>query len=382
MSTGLLALALMAGWRARSHAQDVLKVVVLSAPQTELAKRIRGQTSDLPVVTRAIAESAPSREVAEQLAQRHAADVVLWVEPHSEGSLDVVVWNRAGQTLKRRRVVAQEHARGSASSAIAEITALVVRSELSSLLERRDAAPSGQPLPPRDRQITAENADAQTAKNADAQTTARASPSSSEDDTVRSAETTAPSGPAPAALQESAESASPHVQALLGYRIAWPVRWTPTHAGVLALRLTVGSRLRAGLHGSASGPSRLRTAPVELTLRRYGVGGHALLSVHRSSSLDLSLGASAELGVYRRSAKRRDTGLTPTRDQTAARPVVGPTLELTARLFRRSFLVLAAGANFVIYPTRYQIETMGERAEIERVSWLEPWLGLSFMSER
>ncbi|OJH33874.1 hypothetical protein [Cystobacter ferrugineus] len=138
--TRLLVVCVLVGWGTDSAAQEEPWAAMLraSSPEdTELAERLQGQLSDLPVVLRVSPGPAPSTEAAEQwrtavaLAEQGPFRVVIWFH-HEPEAIVVHVAEPATRRLLVRRVQVETHQRKGRSAA-AEAAALIVRSALKAL---------------------------------------------------------------------------------------------------------------------------------------------------------------------------------------------------------------------------------------------------------
>ncbi|WNG24816.1 hypothetical protein F0U62_12965 [Cystobacter fuscus] len=139
--TRLLVVCVLVGWGTVSDAQEEPWAAVLrasSAEDTELAERLQGQLSDLPVVLRVNPGPAPSTEATEQwrtavsLAEQGPFRVVIWFH-HEPEAIVVHVAEPATRRLLVRRVQVETHRRKGRSAA-AEAAALIVRSALKALV--------------------------------------------------------------------------------------------------------------------------------------------------------------------------------------------------------------------------------------------------------
>jgi hypothetical protein len=131
----LAAVALVVGLPAAAGAQDrlVAVVVVTGGEDGELADRVEGQTSDLDlalvVERRAPGSAAPELGEAAAIASRHGARVVIWFRRDASSWLVHIA-----EPSEDREFVRRVAARGDlASSATAEGVALVVRGALRAL---------------------------------------------------------------------------------------------------------------------------------------------------------------------------------------------------------------------------------------------------------
>jgi hypothetical protein len=137
--TRLLVVCLV-GWGTVSDAQEPWAAVLrASSPEdAQLAERLQGQLSDLPVVLRVSPGPAPSTEATEQwrtavaLAEQGPFRVVIWFHHESE-AIVVHVAEPATRRLLVRRVQVETHRRKGRSAA-AEAAALIVRSALKALV--------------------------------------------------------------------------------------------------------------------------------------------------------------------------------------------------------------------------------------------------------
>ncbi|MFY0574134.1 hypothetical protein ACN28S_07025 [Cystobacter fuscus] len=120
--TRLLVVCVLVGWGTVSAAQEEPWTAVLraSSPEdTELAERLQGQLSDLPVVLRVNPGPAPSTEATEQwrtavsLAEQGPFRVVIWFH-HEPEAIFVHVAEPATRRLLVRRVQVETHRRKAA----------------------------------------------------------------------------------------------------------------------------------------------------------------------------------------------------------------------------------------------------------------------------
>jgi hypothetical protein len=140
--TRLLLVCVLVGWGTASVAQVDPWAAVLrtsSPDDTELAGRLQGQLSDLPVLLRVSAGPPPGEEAGEQWraavewAEQGAARVVIWFR-HEPEAIVVHVAEPATRRLLVRRVQAEARRGRTGRSAAAEAAALIVRSALKALV--------------------------------------------------------------------------------------------------------------------------------------------------------------------------------------------------------------------------------------------------------
>jgi hypothetical protein len=136
----------MLGGSAHAQPQSLPKVLLIDPGDADLAARIAGQTRDLPVLL----ESASSREPdfdqarAQALADQRGAAAVVWTAQTESGAIEVHVLDALRRSERTRLAQLQAQAGTGADplarSALFETTALIVRSELTNLLEQESLA--------------------------------------------------------------------------------------------------------------------------------------------------------------------------------------------------------------------------------------------------
>jgi hypothetical protein len=314
---------------------EPLRVLLLGAKDAELTARVHGQTRDLPLLLDVVDPGGrPDRERAEQLAREHAAQVVVWSEATGGASLRLYVLDLGSAQLRSRDVAARER-ETLAASTTAEMAALVVRSELSSTLAERDAAPAAAPPPP--------------------------------------PPPLPPPAPPAAARPAPVPPPAPNPWLLAaGYRLSLPIKDELAHAAALALRRDVG-RFALGVAGYAAGPLELERAGTQIRVRRFGLRLEALWGPQIAARTRLWLGLAGGCTGNARSTRSVGSEQQPTADELRWSGLLGPQAELHWQPLRYLGLSLALGFDFVLWRTKFAYEDAGGQATLEAFSRIEPW---------
>jgi hypothetical protein len=336
-----LACALLA-WLAADRVQaDALQVLLLGAPDAEIAARVRGQTRDLPLLLEVAEPPAPlDRAAAEQLGREHAAQVVVWSEPRDSAGLRVFVLDIESGELRERDVAAPTR-EALAASTTAEIAALVVRSELTGLIAERDAAlaRAAAPAPPQ--------------------------PAPSPPEPIRRAP------PAPAPAPPPPRAPGPWLLGA-GYRISRPLAGEPSHAGALALRRDIG-RFAVGVDGYAARALELASGDTEARLRRFGFRLAALWGARPSAHTRVWLGAAAGCAATVRHTQALGDQQRATKDRLTWAGVLGPFGELHWQPVPALGLSLSIGVDIVLGRTKFTYEDAGQEQPLGALEHLDPW---------
>ncbi|HET6340128.1 MAG TPA: hypothetical protein VFG30_43260 [Polyangiales bacterium] len=142
-------IALWGNLTAPAHAQTTTYRLVLVQPDNaELIPRVEGQTRDLGVTLQVAPSgwSSGSAEQAARVATERGADFVARVQRSSQGVLEVRVYAARQRSLRARKVPSHARSDRLTTSAELEAAALVLRGELSALIEaEREAATTAAP---------------------------------------------------------------------------------------------------------------------------------------------------------------------------------------------------------------------------------------------
>src|SRR4051812_28042056 len=127
------------------------RLVLVQPENSELITRVEGQTRDLGVSLQVAPSgwSSGSAEQAARVATERGADFVARVQRSSQGVLEVRVYAARQRSLRARNVPSHARSDRLTTSAELEAAALVLRGELSELIEAERepaaSAPSGTP---------------------------------------------------------------------------------------------------------------------------------------------------------------------------------------------------------------------------------------------
>ncbi len=281
-----------------AFADDLATVIrIADDADKQIAKRIEGQTVDLDVTlvrerTGPI-EDGLSRQfqTATRIAEERGADVVVWFRRDDDATIVYVADPRAG-TLFARRI-------GAASdTAVAEAAALVVRSALRALAAGGTIGVEAPPPPPPEPETDPEPPP---------------DPKPAPPPPPPPTRSTPTRWHAAVGWQASIDGESPSGQHGLAVEIGFARRrFTLALAGVASLPVTLEDDLTA------------------VDLARHSVAIAALYSVHRTDTLDVSIGLAVGGAAFARSTTAtKDPGVAATPATTTLAGVIGP--ELRAR---------------------------------------------------
>jgi len=347
MLRGSLALLLTLLCALAAGAQDSVTVLLLGTGseqrEAELTARIRGQTRDMTLQLRVHRQQAPiTADGAGEQARASQAQIVVWTEATGPTGLKVRILDVASGELRARSVSTSER-EALASSTMAEMAALVVRSELAALLAERAArarrpppeptpAPPPEPAPP-------------------------------------------PSAPMPVR--------PPHADAswlvALGYRPSLPIRDQLAHGVALAGRRELG-KLVLGVVGQLAAPFTLSDPETRIRLRRGGLRAEALRALMLSARLRLLLGGAAGLTLTGRTTRAVRPPLQGAGGAITAGATLGLLTELHWQASRRLGVWLGAGVDGVLWRTKFAYESAAGRHQLGSLARFEPWLMLGFFA--
>lgn len=380
------ALALSAPGPARVQAQaqaspKVLLVDQLEPDDGELAARIAGQTRDLPLQLEAASNREPDFDQAgaQALADRQRAAAVVWIARRQDGGLQVHVLDALRRNQRMRELDPQPAANDQlAASALYEAAALVVRGELSNLLEQENLAA---------RAAEAEAARATggsdsgtggsggTAVGPNPDRDGDGKPDATDEDDDGDGE--------PDDVDDDGLSAGP----TRGARGLWTLRAGARVARVSSEHAAFGPLLGFGvdighatltLQGTTSWPLTISGDGVEVELRRHGLTLHPLVQLTDSRQWRLLAGIDGGMVLYARRTPSASGTLSATPPTTSLSAVFGADAELQWWPTRWFSLTLAAGLDLLTGPTKFALQRGTGPQVVQRLAWFEPWAALSF----
>jgi len=343
---------LAVGGSARADASA--HVVCVDPHDRELVARIEGQTRDLALglswVDEPIASDAQASDL-EQVAERHAADLVVAVQPRAAGGLTVYVYDRAQQQLRVREAPRPLGVERLATSTLAETAALIVRGELTAVLSARAASVSG------------------------ADSTAPAAPNTAEANSQRDG-ALPPIAADPAQPPNAGEDASRSERGLslaAGIRAGLAGTPAPLVGPWLGARLTL-LPFEVGLTASTALPSEFGRQGVRISVRRHALAAEALGLLALPADLELGVGVDIGLVLYARQTRlAADSSLMQAPDASAWSALFGPFSELRWRFAHSIGVALRLGVDVNPQPTRFVYRQAGAQTELAKLAVLEVW---------
>jgi hypothetical protein len=328
---------------ARARAEPPLRLLILAAPDSEFVQRVRGQAADLPVEIEAAARAelpAPGELAA--LAQERQVQALAWLEPLPTSGYAVHFFSaRNAQLLTRQTEGAGTS--GQDPSALTEVAAMVVRSQLQELLQTAEPPPAAQEVVP------------------------------------AAAPTPAAQVNPPPSLGEVAAPGSARVQDSVEVHLGARAAWVSSSRVFFAPQLEaawIGRHIAVGASLSASLPSRTSVHDARLRLREDRAGAIISHLSRLSSSLQLRAGLEAGIAVFSRETQAVSQGFQATPATRSPSALLAPRLDLRWAPRRFFALGITAGLDLLSAPPRYQVAYTSGRRQGERLGWAEPWLVL------
>jgi hypothetical protein len=387
--------ACLIGFSVPAAASEGLRVLLVRPEDPELVTRVEGQTRDLGVRLEVTTDVAASRsltdpEQAALLARARSARFVVQIERVARGGLEVRVYDARRGSLRRRSVPAREPAERFASSAELEAAALVLRGELSELIQA-DVEPETP---------AATGARARGASGAAGGSAAAGTRRTSEPEAQAPSEAAPKPEPAEPEADEADDSEEPAEpeppeepgEALAARRGLWslqvalrgsiPIQGHVIPGLALTLRAPLGW-LELGVHGSSALPVSLARDGVEIELWRHALGAHALAALPLTRRLRLLLGVGGGVVLYARTTAQVGLALAKTPSRISWNASLGAHAELQWLLGRHVGLALALGLDAVLPGERFAYEPVADPArdarEIAQLAPIEPWATAGFL---
>jgi hypothetical protein len=337
----ILVLALQVHRALAQHA--TIRVLVLDDEQSEFARRLRGQTADLPIELSFLPGAGVSEATA-RLRQR-GVDVAIWLEkPLPARPSEVCLAEGAGAALRRRPLEAPGEDDDD-SSARYEIAALLVRAEVQALANSRESAGSAASTP------------LEMPATGPASSTERPS-------VAQPAELPARQTPRAFALELSLGVRGSRVG---GDRSLFGLEGT--------LGLTRGPLVASLFYAGSFWDERTEQG-VRIGLRQDRLAGHLGYGRRLWGNLHLRGGVDVGAVLIDRRAESVQANREATENRRTTSFVGAPRLALN--WFLREFLCLGAsvGVDLVSSPTRYILSTPSGTRELELTLWAQPWVTL------
>ena len=326
-----------------------LRVVVVEAEprDAEVARRLRGQTSDLDVELVTVHAPAPESEVggaeAARLAEAEGARVVIWFEHAADVIVVHVVDPRTRSELLRDVTSAGSGA--AAESARAEAAALVARGALRALA-RGGRIGVGSP------------------------------PGTREPEVPPDAPEPPPPDPIPDGPDIEVHGGRPALRVTVGWQTAFDAE-TPTGQHGLDVRLGLGRGAWHVALGALAGlPARLEDDAVAIEVARHGLlvaGGFE----RRGRRLRLGLGAALGVIAFFRSSAALSAEVSATPSQTTPVFFVRPEATASLRLGGGLWLQLTGAADVLLPRPDFGYQIAGSFASRHRFWPVEPRVGLA-----
>lgn len=377
------------------------RLVLVQPENSELITRVEGQTRDLGVTLEVATKgwASGNADEAARIASQRGADFVARVRRSAEGGREVRVYAASSRSLRARNVPAHARSNRLTTSAELEAAALVLRGELSALIEaEREAAAaattpaeatppvaaSGSPsttsggarsqqLPSANEATTPARAEPTEPKHAVAADVADRDRQTDEDERVEEADEAEPDEPP-----------SPPLESYTNKRSAWTIRGgvrgsAPTGSKI-AFGLVLGGRaqvlpfLEVGLVLGTAVPFELSDSTARIQLWRSFASAEALAVFPFGPRLRALVGIDAGAVLYARRTKRVLEGYESDRAERALSATLGAQGELQWLLTRQFGVALGVGLSYLPQRTRfaYTVEPGKKLGEIAVLSSLEP----------
>jgi hypothetical protein len=404
-TAGRVGAILVALWGSMTSPADAqshgLRLVLVQPENAELITRVEGQTRDLGV-TLQVAPSGWSRGTAEQaaaIAAANDADFVARLQRSAGGVLELRVYAARARTLRTRRV---PHARSErlGTSAELEAAALVLRGELTELIEADREAEQEPSAPPGNTGLAtppvAAGEPARTGGSPQRQTgepSTAVKPKPSEEVTTRVREEPDEEPEAePDEEEEEEEEEVDEPSAPLENYTAGRSPWT-LRGGVqgsipidshLAGSLLLGARapvafVEVGVALTTALPFEITDPTAGFTLWRSSLVAEALAAIPVGPRLRALLGVEAGVVLYARSTDDVDPRFTAAGSELHWAATLGAHAELQWLLARQFGVALGFGLAYSPQRTRfaYREDATSQPHEIAALRSLEPHASLS-----
>jgi hypothetical protein len=401
--------ALWGSMTAAAHAQpENFRLVLVQPENSELITRVEGQTRDLGV-TLQVAPGGWSSGAAEQaatVAAKHGADFVARIQRSSQGVLEVRVYAVGQRSLRARRVPAHARSDRLTTSAELEAAALVLRGELTALIDaereaaeaRRasDAAPvatgssGSSDTPPAAAGSTAGGVSSGNRSQQLPSSPPRAKPATSSRPVSEAGEADADQDEARVADEDDEEDEeepddepSEPLESYTVRRSTWTLRGGLRASVPLDSEVTggalVGARaqvsfLELGLALSTALPVQLADRNVRIRLWRSALTAEALAVIPVGPRLRALLGVDAGVVLYARRTDRVPLGYSAAGSQNAWSATLGAQAELQWLLTRQFGVALGLGLAYIQQRTRfsYTVAAQSQPHEIAALRSFEP----------
>jgi hypothetical protein len=330
-----------------AQADDTLAVVIRvdGAEDEAIARRVRGQTSDLDVDLTVVEGRleptlAAQVEAAGALAEEQGARVIVWFDEGGGGTLLVHVAAPASGRVLVRRIPS------GGRSASRETAAVVVRSALRALAAGGEIG------------VAAAQA-------------------------VAEAEAASPTPPPPPRDVDRVPAVRSRARVGFSASLGWQIAIDgESPAGQQGLAARIGGSWRAislELFVAASLPSRLSDPQLEIDLARHAAGAALSLAIVGRPRLRVSIGVLAGVIAWSRTTVSTDPELVATDPRVTPTFFVGPEARAQIAFGRSSPIALELVAGADVVPTAPELVTEGNDAVVGKLWYLQPRLGLSLV---
>jgi hypothetical protein len=393
-------IALWGNLTAPAHAQtNTYRLVLVQPDNSELIPRVEGQTRDLGVTLQIAPSgwSSGSAEQAARVATERGADFVARVQRSSQGVLEVRVYAARLRSLRARNVPSHARSDRLTTSAELEAAALVLRGELSALIEAEreaatTAAPGGTPSaggsggssgsPPTAAGTTGGGASggsrsqqlpssAGTKKPLAAQREPEPAPTDAEDEDEEVEEADEPDEPEEPLENYSARTSTWTLRG--GARVSTPLESKVAVGALIGGRVQLLPFLEVGLELSTALPITLEDQKVRIAIWRNSFTAEALAVFPVGPRLRALIGIDLGAVLYARSTARVLEGYSAAGSTGAWSATLGAQAELQWLLARRFGVALAVGLAYLPQRTRFAYTGDGPQPdEIAALRSLEP----------
>lgn len=387
-------ITLWGGMTVPAHAQpSSFRLVLVQPENAQLITRVAGQTRDLGValVVAPGGWSSGTVEQAAQVARARGADFVARVHRTSQGVLEVRVYAARQRSLRARNVPSHARSDRLKTSAELEAAALVLRGELSALIEVEREAAQAPPAGSTPNTGTAPSSTPPTTAGSTGRDVSGAS--RSQQLPTPPERTTTPAKP-PAAREgaqdnddedvdepDEPEAPSQPLENYAARRSTWTLRGglrgsVPLESKA-AVGVVVGGRvqlspsLEIGLALSTSLPFTLTSPKARIELWRSDFTAEALAVIPAGPRLRALVGIDAGAVLYARSTDRVAKGYAEAESANACSPTLGVQAELQWLLARQ--LGVAVGVGLAYLPQRTRFAYTGELPQPDEIAALRSW---------
>ncbi len=403
LGCGLFVLCI--GSVAGARAQERFRVSLVQPKNSELVTRVEGQTRDLGVEIEVVPDLWRERTAARAaiVAAERGADFLVRVDRARSGALEVRVYGVRQRTLRARRVPPQSRRDRLGSSAELEAAALVLRGELSALIEaQREAGGGGQtgatgaagsgaaggggtdpPSQPEDPAVVREPNSQTTKPVTKPSTTQEAKPEREREDVASQPDAEEPEDE-PEEPEEPDVPLENYNDRPDGFTLRGGMQGSLAVGDTAAFSALIGGRLQLqwatlGLAVSTALPFELDARDVRIRLHRHAATAEALAVVPWGPRLRALFGIDAGVVLYARTTEAAPVGFERLASDLAWSPTLGVQAELQWLVARNFGLALGAGLRYVLRRTAfaYTDRDPNQKLEIAALARTEPWLSLT-----